>query len=254
MTVHWIEPDWPAPPRVRAACTLRMGGVSGGAYAGLNLGLHVGDEAEQVRENRRLLAAALRLPAEPVWLTQVHGAGAVQAETVAGSAAEADAGWTRAEGVVCTVMTADCLPILLCTRDGAGVAAVHAGWKGLAAGVVEAAVAALGTRDLLAWLGPAIGPEAFEVGEEVRAAYLRRNPEYAAGFRPADGDGRWLADICRLAAITLNGLGVGAVYGGGWCTWRDAENFYSYRRDRVTGRMATLIWREPKGQPGPQNF
>jgi len=237
----WIEPDWPAPPGVRAASTLRPGGVSADRYASLNLGGHVGDDPGSVAENRRRLAAALNLPSEPVWLSQVHGIQAVRAEVL--DERVADAAYTRAPGVVCAVMTADCLPVLLCTRDGGAVAAVHAGWRGLADGVVEAAVAAMGGRDLLAWLGPAIGPEAFEVGGEVRAAFVRKDAEFAAGFRAA-GEGRWLADIYRLARVVLNRLDIDAVHGGGWCTHGCPGDFFSYRRDRVTGRMATLIWRE----------
>ena len=237
----WIEPDWPAPPGIRAASTLRSGGVSRDRYASLNLGGHVGDDPERVAENRRRLAAALELPSEPIWLSQVHGSRVARAD--APEVLAADAAHTRARGVVCAVMTADCLPVLLCSRDGETVAAVHAGWKGLAGGVVEAAVAAMGTRDVLAWLGPAIGPEAFEVGGEVRETFIRGGGEFAEGFREA-GDGKWLADIYRLARVVLNRLGVAEIRGGGWCTHGNPDDFFSYRRDRDTGRMATLIWRE----------
>lgn len=241
MTPRWIEPDWPAPAGVRAASTLRHGGVSAAPFSGLNLGMHVGDHPDHVAENRRRLAAGLDLPNEPIWLTQVHGTLAIQADLPAERTA--DAAFTREAGVVCTVMTADCLPILLCSRDGAAVAAVHAGWKGLAGGVVESAVEAMGGGELLAWLGPAIGPEAFEVGDDVRAAFLQNGAEYAEGFRAASA-GKWLADIYRLARLTLNCLGVDAIYTGEWCTYRQPDDFFSYRRDRVTGRMASLIWRE----------
>ncbi|MGZ8249364.1 laccase domain-containing protein, partial [Methylomagnum sp.] len=179
MTTRWIEPDWPAPSGVRAASTLRGGGVSAGPYAGLNLGAHVGDDPAHVEANRRRLAAALNLPAEPVWLIQVHGRRTVRAEAPGDRVA--DAAYTRESGVVCAVMTADCLPVLLCSRDGEAIAAAHAGWKGLAGGVIESAVDALGGRDTLAWLGPAIGPEAFEVGGEVRAAFLANGAEFANG-------------------------------------------------------------------------
>jgi YfiH family protein len=236
-----IEPDWPAPPGIRAVSTLRRGGVSEGPYASLNLGAHVGDNPERVAENRRRLAEALCLPSEPVWLNQVHGHRAIRAK--AAGDCTADASFTREPGIVCGIMTADCLPVLLCSRDGAAVAAVHAGWKGLAGGVVESAVAAMGTRDLLAWLGPAIGPEAFEVGGEVREAFLRNGAEFAAGFHET-ANGKWLADIYRLARIILHRLDIAEIHGGGWCTFGNAEDFFSYRRDRVTGRMATLIWRE----------
>ncbi|MGZ8219046.1 peptidoglycan editing factor PgeF [Methylomagnum sp.] len=241
MTTRWIEPDWPAPSGVRAASTLRGGGVSAGPYAGLNLGAHVGDDPAHVEANRRRLAAALNLPAEPVWLIQVHGRRTVRAEAPGDRVA--DAAYTRESGVVCAVMTADCLPVLLCSRDGEAIAAAHAGWKGLAGGVIESAVDALGGRDTLAWLGPAIGPEAFEVGGEVRAAFLANGAEFAAGFREVE-DGKFLADIYQLARLTLNRLGITAIYGGGGCTHTQADDFFSYRRDRTTGRMASLIWRE----------
>ncbi|MGZ8244927.1 peptidoglycan editing factor PgeF [Methylomagnum sp.] len=241
MTTRWIEPDWPAPSGVRAASTLRGGGVSAGPYAGLNLGAHVGDDPAHVEANRRRLAAALNLPAEPVWLIQVHGRRTVRAEAPGDRVA--DAAYTRESGVVCAVMTADCLPVLLCSRDGEAIAAAHAGWKGLAGGVIESAVDALGGRDTLAWLGPAIGPEAFEVGGEVRAAFLANGAEFAAGFREVE-DGKFLADIYQLARLTLNRLGITAIHGGGGCTHTQADDFFSYRRDRTTGRMASLIWRE----------
>lgn len=237
----WIEPDWPAPPGVRAVSTLRRGGASGGAYAGLNLGTHVGDDLDAVAANRACLRRVLDLPAEPAWLRQVHGSDAVEAGLEAEPAA--DASYTRATGVVCAVMTADCLPVLLCTKDGKGVAAVHAGWKGLVGGVIESAVGSLGTAELMAWLGPAIGPEAFEVGGEVRAVFLAQDAASDSAFRPGD-NGRWLADIYLLARLRLRRLGVSDVYGGQWCTYTDADRFFSYRRDGVTGRMATLIWRD----------
>lgn len=241
MSIQWIEPDWPAPPGVRAASSLRAGGVSQAPFSGLNLGAHVGDDPAHVAENRRQLAAALNLPAEPVWLTQVHGHRTVRAE--APGDRTADAAYARESGVVCVVMTADCLPVLLCSRDGLAVAAAHAGWKGLAGGVLESAVESMGTDDLMAWLGPAIGPEAFEVGGEVREAFTARGAEFADGFR-AVGDGKFLADIYHLARLTLNRLGIADIYGGGWCTHAQADDFFSYRRDRTTGRMASLIWRE----------
>jgi YfiH family protein len=241
MREFWIEPDWPAPPGIRAASTLRRGGVSEGPYASLNLGAHVGDDPERVMENRRRLADALSLPSEPVWLNQVHGRRTVPAEAPDDRCA--DASFTREPGIVCGIMTADCLPVLLCSRDGAAVAAVHAGWKGLASGVIESAVAAMGARDLIVWLGPAIGPEAFEVGDEVREAFLRNGAEFATGFQEA-ANGKWLADIYRLARLTLHRLDIAEIHGGGWCTFGHGGDFFSYRRDRITGRMATLIWRE----------
>lgn len=241
MSGVWIEPDWPAPPNIRAASTLRPGGVSVGPYRGLNLGAHVGDEPSRVAENRRRLRDFLNLPAEPAWLNQVHGNRVVRADGPSGRSA--DAAFACETGVVCAVMTADCLPILLCSKEGDRVAAVHAGWKGLAAGVIEAAVETLDGGNLLAWLGPAIGPDAFEVGCEVREAFVRKRAAFAAAFRETE-NAKWLADLYCLARIALNDAGVSEIYGGGFCTFGDAEDFFSYRRDRITGRMATLIWRE----------
>jgi YfiH family protein len=243
MNLRFIEPDWPAPPGIRAASTLRAGGASTDPYRSLNLGLHVGDEPARVSENRNRLAASLALPSTPEWLTQVHGNLAVDAATT--GAPEADAGYTHESGVVCTVMTADCLPILLCKRDGCGIAAVHAGWKGLENGIVEASIDALGTPKLLAWLGPAIGPEAFEVGAEVRESFLAKSGDYTTAFCATD-QGKYLADIYQLGRTTLMlaGVNVADIYGGGWCTYQQSKDFFSYRRDHITGRMATLIWRE----------
>jgi hypothetical protein len=241
VTIAWLEPNWPAPPEIRAASTLRCGGTSIAAYAGANLGQHVGDDPARVADNRRCLAESLKLPSDPVWLEQIHGAAVIQADAAADL--KADAAYTRAAGVVCAIMTADCLPVLFCSRDGASVAAAHAGWRGLASGVLEATVEALGTSDLLAWLGPAIGPEAFVVGEDVRAAFLANGPDFAAGFRE-HASGQWLADIYRLGRIVLRRVGVSAVYGGEWCTYSQADQFFSYRRDRICGRMASLIWRD----------
>lgn len=241
MSAFWIEPDWPAPRGVRAASTLRSGGFSQGAYAGLNLGAHVGDDPAHVAANRRLLREALNLPAEPLWLHQVHGTGVIDADKSA--SLTGDAAVTRLAGAVCAVMTADCLPILLCDRSGSCVAAVHAGWRGLAGGVVEAAVAALDGTDLMAWLGPAIGPESFEVGEDVRRVFCDRAGDCSSAFNRTSGD-RWRADLYEIARRVLRRAGVRDVYGGGYCTHADPERFYSYRRDGRTGRMATLIWRE----------
>jgi hypothetical protein len=237
----WIEPDWPAPAGIRAVSTLRAGGTSSGPYASLNLGHHVGDDAERVRENRRRLYRELSLPEEPVWLQQVHGTRIIDAANPDDGVA--DGSIAARSSVVCAVMTADCLPILLCSKDGERVAAVHGGWRGLAAGVLAAAVEALGTNELAAWLGPAIGPEAFEVGDEVRSAFVDQYAELAETFHPTD-EGRWLADIYAIARSQLTALGIPECYGGGFCTYSDTERFFSYRRDGTTGRMATLIWRE----------
>ena len=237
-----IYPDWPAPARVMAVTTTRQGGVSAAPFDTLNLAGHVGDRAEAVRHNRELLRQRLRLPAEPLWLEQVHGRGVVACDSAAGLPT-ADAGYTRARGVVCAVLTADCLPVLFCDRQGTRVAAAHAGWRGLAGGVLESTLEALDAapEDLLVWLGPAIGPQAFEVGAEVRRAFIEQHATARDAFS-AQPNGRWLADLYRLARIRLAALGVRALYGGGFCTFSDRERFYSYRRDPVTGRMASLIW------------
>jgi polyphenol oxidase len=244
----WIQPDWPAPACVRALVTTRSGGVSIGPYAGLNLGAHVGDSAEAVEANRRLLAAYL--PARPVWLEQVHGIEVVRAEGVSGSAV-ADAAFTTQAGVVCTVMTADCLPVLLCDEAGSVVAAAHAGWRGLLGGVLERTVEALGVppATLMAWLGPAIGPAAFEVGDEVREAFCSADDCAVGAFVAGNQAGKWLADLYALARQRLKAVGVGRVYGGTECTVTDAARFYSYRRDGVTGRFASLVWLDPAEEP-----
>lgn len=239
---EWIVPDWPAPACVRALVTTRTGGVSVGAYASMNLAMHVGDDPAAVAENRRRLRT--HLPAEPLWLTQVHGNAVVRAEDAV-EGVEADAAFTCRVGRVCAVLTADCLPVLLCNEAGTVVAVSHAGWRGLAGGVIEAAVRAMNEPParLLAWLGPAIGPQAFEVGAEVRAAFLAHSPDAAAAF-VAKESGKWLADLYRLAELRLHGLGMERVFGGGFCTFNETERFYSYRREKASGRMASLIWLE----------
>jgi YfiH family protein len=236
----WIEPDWPAPPRVRALATTRRGGVSSGPYASLNLGTRVGDDAQAVRENRAHLRAVL--PSEPTWLQQVHGSDVVEADR-ANAKTCADAAFTRTPDVVCAVQIADCLPVLLCDRAGTSVAAAHAGWRGLSVGVLERAVAALpgAPKDFIAWLGPAIGPRKFEVGGDVLAAFTSSDPEAAAAFEPLH-EGKWLADLYALARLRLRRAGVSEVFGGGFCTFADPQRFFSHRRDRVTGRHAACIW------------
>lgn len=243
MNPTWIAPEWPAPPGVRAYSTLRTGGLSQEVYAGFNLGTHVGDEPRRVAANRRLLRERLALPAEPFWLEQVHGIAVAQAEERDGPPPQADAAFSEKAGVVCVVMTADCLPVLFCDRTGQRVAAAHAGWRGLAGGVLEATVRAMGCGDLLAWLGPAIGPESFEVGPPVRQAFLEALSDCEHAFKPIDEE-HWLADLYALARLALARVGVTEVYGGGHCTYADPERFFSYRRDGQTGRMATLIWRD----------
>lgn len=242
MTGDWIIPDWPLPPGVRSLVTTRHGGVSGGACDSLNLGDHVGDDPRAVAENRARLAR--HLPAAPVWLRQVHGTGVVELPLSATAEAPcADAAFTRHAGVVCAVLTADCLPVLLCDRGGSVVAAAHAGWRGLLAGVLESTVAAMRcpAGQLLAYLGPAIGPRAFEVGAEVRAAFVGQRAEADEAFQ-ALHSGKWLADLYLLARRRLSDAGVDAVFGGGYCTFRDPDRFFSYRRDPAAGRMASLIW------------
>jgi len=237
-----IIPDWQAPSRVRALATTRAGGVSLGAYASLNLADHVGDDPLAVAENRRILREALALPSEPRWLTQVHGCDV--ADAGGAEPCVADAVIATKPGQVCAVLTADCLPVLLCDDRGERVAAVHAGWRGLADGVIEAAIECLARppQRLLAWLGPAIGPDAFEIGDEVRVRLTSGLGGIAAGaFRPSPS-GRWLADLPRLARLRLAAAGVERVSGGTLCTYSDATRFYSYRRDGSTGRMATLVW------------
>lgn len=237
-----LTPRWPLPAGVRAAFTLRPGGVSTGAYASLNTGAHVGDLPEAVAENRRLLRAALALPAEPVWLNQVHGTTVADLD-LAALPAQADAALTRHAGKVCTVQVADCLPVLFAAADAAAVAAAHAGWRGLAAGVLEATVHALGVppQKLTAWLGPAISAVNFEVGDEVRAAFVARNPAAQAAFTP-NPRGRWQCDLTTLARQRLAALGISAVYAAELCTFTDAGRFYSYRRDGHSGRHAAVIW------------
>jgi YfiH family protein len=334
----WLQPDWPAPARVRAASTSRLGGLSQGPYASLNLATHVGDDPQSVADNRALLQQALSLPSQPLWLEQVHGCEVACLEMPPREflPIQADASYSNHPGAVCAVMTADCLPLLLCDRNGSEVAAVHAGWRGLCDGVIEAAVARFSAppEELLAWLGPAIGPQAFEVGAEVREAFVRRDAAAAEAFvsaglenaasrinlttmgraeppqkmtvcsplivfpppNPLPGGGgaserfatftvtaqaakplaslvrgigergavptqaiysspeprvpspvnKYFADIFLLARQRLQTLGIDQISGGGLCTYSDPEHFFSYRRDGVCGRMATLIWIEPE--------
>ena len=237
-----IVPDWPAPANVRALVTTRAGGVSCGPWASLNLGLRAGDDALCVEENRRRLRE--HLPAAPRWLQQVHGVQAVAAHEVS-EPPPADASFTDRARVVCTVMIADCMPVLLCADDGSRVAAVHCGWRGLSGGALENAIAALriDAQHLLAWLGPAIGPQAFEVGDDVRDAFLAVDPQAGDAFRAAPTvPGKWYTDLFALGRQRLARAGVARVYGGGLCTFADPLRFFSYRRDRTTGRMAALIW------------
>lgn len=236
----WIVPDWPAPKGVQAMSTTRRGGVSEGLYHSLNLGNHVGDQPGRVAENRARVAA--HLPAAPLWLSQVHGTRVVDAALVA-DGEQADAAFIRAPGRVCAVMTADCLPVLFCHRGGQVVAAAHAGWRGLAGGVLEATLAAMAVPadEVMAWLGPAIGPSAFEVGDDVRDVFVQVDPAAASAF-VTGAEGKWFADLFALARLRLHRAGVAAIYGGDRCTLSDPGLFFSHRRDRLTGRMASMIW------------
>lgn len=242
----WLTPDWPAPPSVRAVSTTRRHGVSAPPFDTLNLGPSTDDDPAAVARNHQALRAATGMPAAPCWLRQVHGTRVVAAHEHTDEPPEADAVWTDRPGRPCGVLTADCLPVLLCDRDGTRVAAAHAGWRGLAAGVLEAAVAAMGAdgHRVLAWLGPAIGPGAFEVGEEVRDAFTATDPGAVAAFRPGR-PGHWYADLHGLAGRRLHALGVTAIHGGGLCTHSDPARFFSYRRDGATGRMGSVIWLAP---------
>lgn len=235
----WLTPDWPAPVWVKACITTRSGGISSAPFDSFNLGEHVEDDPVAVTKNRQRLIS--QLGCKPAWLRQVHGVAVVPAEP--GEVLEADASWTATPGVACTVMTADCLPVLFCDRAGSRVAAAHAGWRGLAGGVLEATLDALAVapEDVLVWLGPAIGPHAFEVGAEVREAFMAVHPQAAEAFVASVNPDRYMADIYRLARIRLAARGVTAVYGGGFCTYSDPR-FYSYRRAAQTGRFASLIW------------
>ena len=237
----WLIPDWPAPAGVKACVTTRAGGVSLAPFDSLNLGDHVEDSPEAVLENRRRLTAAFAI--QPAWLRQVHGVVVVEADP--GRIAEADGSWTGTPGIACTAMTADCLPALFCNKSGTRVAAAHAGWRGLAAGVLEAAADSLDAApaDVLVWLGPAIGPKAFEVGPEVREAFMQQHPQTAQAFVPSHNPGKFLADIYQLARLRLAARGITAVYGGGLCTVTDPR-FFSSRRSPRTGRFASLIWLE----------
>lgn len=240
-----IRPDWPAPAGVGALVTTRPGGASAGAYASLNLGARCGDDPAAVRDNRRRLEELL--PGAPVWLRQVHGTDVADADEARRAATEpqADAAVARLPGTVCAVLVADCMPVLLADDAATVVGAVHAGWRGLCAGVIEATVGAMrvAPERLLAWLGPAIGPRAYEVGDEVRKAFLERDASAASAFRAAR-PGHWWLDLYAVARQRLAACGVRHAYGGDLCTYSDATRFFSYRRDRVTGRMAALIWLE----------
>lgn len=243
----FIIPDWPAPANVHSVQTTRCGGVSTGPYASLNLGNHVQDDPLHVAHNRQLLSQFV--PSEPVWLNQVHGIDVIDAAS-ADCVPNADASFTMRHNTVCVTMTADCLPILLCDTAGTVVASVHAGWRSLCDGVIEATIEKILSSSnvkaghLMAWLGPAIGPTAFEVGSEVRAQFIAKDAQAESAFQ-SQGNDKWLGNIYSIATQRLNNLGVSQIYGGQqeqFCTVSDSARFFSFRRDNVTGRMATLIW------------
>ena len=260
-SADWLLPQWPAPPNVRAVCTTRAGGVSRPPYDSFNLGDHVGDDAAAVAANRQTLREALQ--ARPVFLNQVHRWNTVALDAATPDATQADACLTVQPGVACTIMVADCLPVLFCDPEGTAVAAAHAGWRGLAGaagegggeGVLEAVLKrfwaaapvprAQSASKTIAWLGPCIGPTAFEVGPEVKAAFEEQDPRAAGMFRPR-GEGKWLADLQGLARLRLAALGVTQVYGNdgsaAWCTVGNPSRFFSHRRDRVSGRLAAAVW------------
>lgn len=243
MTAILLKPDWPAPVNVHAVCSTRQGGCSQGPYASLNLGNHVGDSAAAVAANRQRFAALAAMPVAPVWLNQVHGTEVVTVLEPTTEAITADASITRVRGVVSCVMTADCLPLLLCDQQGTQVAAIHAGWRGLCDGIIERALQQFAQpARVMAYLGPAIGPAAFEVGAEVKAAFIAQQAQAASAFTPAAAADKWLADIYTLARQRLASMGVTAIYGGHYCTYSQSELFFSYRRDGQTGRMASAIW------------
>lgn len=238
--MNWIEADWPAPDCIKAGTTTRQGGVSHTPYESFNLATHVGDDPAAVLKNRAMLS----LPAEPQWLEQVHSTEAVLLPSEE-HIIKADASFTTRNNIVCAVMTADCLPLLITDQKGSCVAAIHAGWRGLCNGIVEATIKNLPVTagQLMVWLGPAIGPDVYEVGQEVYDAFTQMDEEARQAFT-ATSDGHWLFDIYWLARFRLNKMGVTQIYGGKYCTFSEEESFFSYRRDGVTGRMASMIWIE----------
>jgi len=239
--VDFIIPDWPAPANVKAIQTTRLGGYSVAPYGSLNLGLHVQDDGLAVAKNRQLLSDYL--PSEPVWLNQVHGVEVIDV-TKSLCVQDADASFSKNKNVVCVTMTADCLPVLLCNQQGTAVASIHAGWRSLCDGVIEATIKMMGveSEELMAWLGPAIGPDAFEVGSEVREAFIAQDAQADQAFK-AYGD-KWLGDLYGIAKQRLNKQGLNKIYGGGECTYSNPSRYFSFRRDGLTGRMATMIWFE----------
>lgn len=238
-----IFPNWNAPQNVKAVSSTRIGGYSSGSYQSLNLGMHVEDSPELVQRNRQVFAERAGMPSEPVWLNQTHSTQIVQLNEPTRQVLDADGSFTSHSKVICTVMTADCLPVLLCNRQGTQVAAVHAGWRGLAGGILENAVKQF-NGEVIAWLGPAIGPTAFEVGDDVVEAFCAVDSNAEGAFQPFKTSGKWLANMDLLATQRLNQSGVTSVSSSCLCTYSNAEQFYSYRRDGITGRQASFIWLE----------
>ncbi len=238
-----IVPNWSAPKNVKAFASTRVGGFSTGSYQGLNLGVHVGDDRSVVEKNRNWLTQQANMPGAPIWLNQTHSTVVAEVSEPTTQVLDADGVFTSATNLVCSAMTADCLPVVLTNTQGTQVAAVHAGWRGLANGIVENALAMF-SGEVMAWLGPAIGPEAFEVGEDVLQAFMDFDPRAEQAFVPCDIKGKWLADMSKLATQRLNKVGVTQVFDSGLCTYQNQQDFYSYRRDGVTGRQATFIWLE----------
>jgi YfiH family protein len=258
LRADFLQPDWPAPANIRALSTSRgllsppMFGQSTGVFAGLNLGTHVGDDPQHVAANRALLSASCQLHSAPAWLNQVHGCRVLDLDRWDGQLADADASTTTQLGLAAVVMTADCLPVLFCDKSGSRVAAAHAGWRGLCHGVLEATLAQFSQpAEVMVWLGPAIGPKNFEVGAEVRAAFIAADPQASTAFQAAEAPGKFLADIYLLARLRLRRAGVEAIYGGEFCTVAEPTRFFSYRRDGQTGRQASLIWRIPTNTRHP---
>ncbi len=239
---HWIEPDWPVANNIHAATTLRSGGISQGRFSSLNLAYHVNDQTKNVRENRKIITKMLDIPAEPIWLEQIHSNRVVKINHKTGIE-RADASFTNLANTACIILTADCLPILLASTNGSIIAAIHAGWRGLLSGIISNTVTALGSNKLIAWLGPAIGANCFEVGKEVKDQFVAKSAIFNDAFKQKNQQ-HYLADIYQLATLELASLGITQVYGGGFCTVTDRQRFFSYRRDGKTGRMATLIWRD----------
>ncbi len=239
---NYLTPDWDVPITIHAAMSLRKNGVSVGDYSSLNLATHVDDDIERVLINRQRIKINLNLPSEPIWLNQSHSSQVIQADKIS-SLSFADASFTSKTGIVCSVLTADCLPLLICSKNGDNIAAIHAGWRGLLAGIITNTIKAMQTKQLSVWLGAAIGSCCFEVGKDIRALFIAKHSQFSMAFTQISSK-KYLADIYQLARIELNFNGVNKIYGGDLCTVCDEQRFFSYRRNQQTGRMATLIWKQ----------